>query len=343
LTPDPSVGPALVTGAAGFVGSHVADALLARGVPVRALVRKTTDRRFLDGGRVRLVEGDVCDASAAGEDALARAAEGCDWVVHAAGITQARALDEYARVNAEGSARAARAAVRAGAKRFVLVSSQAAGGPSFEDRPRDETDEDAPVSAYGRSKLDGERLAREALGAAAAPDRAAPELVVVRPPSVYGPRDRAFLELFRLVDRGVVPAYRPDRQQVSLVHARDLAKGIVLAAEKGGAGRTYYLTDGRPTTSAGVIDAIARALGKKPLRLDIPSGMLEAAVWAAEAFARATGRPARITRERLAEWTGLRWTLSDARARAELGYTPTIALEAGIEETAHWYRTAGWI
>jgi nucleoside-diphosphate-sugar epimerase len=227
----------------------------------------------------------------------------------------------------------------------VLVSSQAAGGPSPADRPRDETDPDAPVSAYGRSKLDGERQAREALdgGAGATVQATAPDLLVVRPPSVYGPRDRAFLELFKLVLRGVVPLHRAREQQVSLVHARDLAEGTVLAAERGGAGRAYYLTDGRPTTSAGVVDAIASALGKNPLRLDIPSGMLQVAVWAAETLANATGRPARITRERLAEWTGMRWTLSDARARAELSWAPRIELQAGIEETAAWYRTAGWI
>ncbi len=343
MIPDPTARPVLVTGAAGFVGSHVVDALLARGRTVRALVRKTTDTRFLDKTRVSFAEGDVGDATPEGEDALARAAEGCTDVIHAAGITQALAIADYARINADGSARAARAAARAGVERFVLVSSQAAGGPSPVDRARDESDEDQPLSAYGRSKLEGERLARKTLGEAGAPDRSAPELVVVRPPSVYGPRDKAFLELFRLVKSGLVPAHRPAQQQVSLIHARDLAAGSVLAVEKGAAGRTYYLTDGRPTTTAAVIDAIAHVLGKKPLRLDIPSGMLEAAVWAAEAFSAATGRPARVTRERLAEWKGMRGTLSDARAREELGYRPTIELDPGMEETAQWYRTAGWI
>lgn len=331
----------LVTGGAGFVGSHLVDALTARGHDVRVLVRPTTDRRNLDPARVTFVAGDVADPSGAAQEALAAAATGAAVVYHAAGITQASSAEQFERVNAGGAERMAVAAARAGVRRFVLVSSQAAAGPNPGPEPRTETDPDRPVGAYGRSKLLAEqrvaRVAKEAAGGRGL------EVVTIRPPAVYGPRDRAFLTLFRLVRGGVVPLHAPGAQTLSLIHAKDLAEGLVGAAGNGTSGALYYLTDGTPVTSARLVDEIARALGKKPLRLDVPKRMLEAVVAAAEAWARATGRPARVTRERLADWIEPRWTLSDARARKEFAYAPHIALEAGIEETALWYRNAGWI
>ena len=332
-------GEVLVTGGAGFVGSHVVDALLARGERVRVLVRATTDRSFLAGKDVTFVAGDVGDESAAGEEALHRAAAGTALVVHAAGITQAPRPGDFARVNERGTARMARAAAAAGVPRLLFVSSQAAGGPSPEGRAREESDPDAPLSAYGVAKKAGEEAARAILAGAGG----GTSLVIVRPPAVYGPRDRAFLELFRLVRRGIVPLHRADRQWVSLVHAGDLAQAILLAAARGGAGSTYYVTDGAPRTSASIVDAIAAALGCRPWRLDVPEGALRTLVGLAESWATWTGTPARLTRERLLEWTAPRWTLSDAKARHELGFTPQIAFKQGIEETAAWYRSAGWI
>jgi len=326
--------PVLVTGAAGFIGSHLVDALLARDVPVRALVRPTSDRRWLDPARVTFMLGDVGESEH--EDALARAALGCAAVYHAAGITQGDA-GAFARVNAQGARRMARAAARAGVTRFVLVSSQAAGGPTRGERPRREDDPDAPVGAYGESKLEGERLAAEVL------DGSGTSLVTVRPAAVYGPRDAAFVLLFKLVARGIVPLPGGSRQRLSLVHAHDLAPGILLAHERGRPGARYYLAAGPPVTTAHLVDTICQSLGRKALRFDVPSVMLRAAVSVAEALARASGRPARLTRERLADWLEPNWTVDDARARAELGYAPRIALEAGIAETAAWYRSAGWI
>jgi len=321
--------PVLVTGAAGFVGSHLVDALHARGVPVRALVRPETDRRWLSN--VQFALGDVGDPR--GEDALVRAASGCDLVYHVAGITQAKTKGAFTRVNAEGAGRMARAAALAGVPRFVLVSSLAAGGPARAGRPRTEGDPDTPVGAYGQSKRAGEVHATEAFG----------PVVTVRPPVVYGPRDAALAILFRMADRGFLPLPGGIAQRLSLVHAMDLAQALVLAGERAPAGARYYVASGPPVTSGHLADAIGRALGRKPLRFGVPSVMLKAAVGCAEAWAKATGRPVRLTRERLADWTEPDWTVDDTRARTELGYAPARDIEAGMAETAAWYRSMGWI
>jgi len=319
--------PVLVTGAAGFVGSHLVDALLARDVPVRALVRPETDRSWLDASRVSFVPASLDD-----EDSLARAADGCEAVYHVAGITQARRPGDFQRVNADGCGRMARAALRAGVQKFVLVSSLAAGGPA-PGHPRSETDPDRPVGAYGLSKNEGEVQASGAF----------PHVVTVRPPLVYGPRDKAIVLLFRLALRGVLPLPGGERQRLSLVHAQDLAQALVLAGERGAAGDRFYVASGPPVLTGELADRIGDAVGRKPLRFGVPSVMLKAAVGCAEAWARATGRPVRLTRERLADWTEPDWTVDDSRARTVLGYAPRFDIAQGIAETAAWYRSAGWI
>jgi len=165
----------------------------------------------------------------------------------------------------------------------------------------------------------------------------------VRPPGVYGPRDKAFLRLFRLIQAGFAPLPGGPGQQVSLVHAKDLAAGLLLAAERGRPGERYYLASGPPVTAGELVDEIARTLAKKPLRVSVPLGMLQGAAGVLEAWARMRAQPPSITRERVKDWAAGRWTVDDAKARAELGYAPAVALSQGIKETTAWYRTAGWI
>jgi nucleoside-diphosphate-sugar epimerase len=320
------------------VGSHLVDHLVAGGTRVRVLVRSTTDLRFLEGGAVDLVHGDVADAGPAAADALARAVDGCDTVFHVAGVVRAASRAAYERVNAEGARRVAHAAARAGVRRLLLVSSQAAAGPTATERPRDESDADSPVTTYGESKLAGERAVAEAT-------RGTPtEVVIVRPPAVYGPRDRAFLVLFRSVAMGFLPLHSgARRQRFSLVHVRDLARGIALAAERAPAGTVYFLTDGGQHAPLEVADAIAAAVGRRPLRLFIPQAALLALAWASEMAEKVSGRAGFLSRERVAQWTAPRWTISDARARREIGYEPTWDVVSGAKETAAWYRQAGWI
>lgn len=327
----------LVTGGAGFVGSHVVDALLGAGASVRVLVRASTNRQFLDPRRVEFRDGDLSGESDADFERLVAALSGCATLYHVAGVVTSARKSDYERVNVEGAARVARAAAAAGVRRVLLVSSQAAAGPSGPAAPRAESDPEAPMTAYGRSKLAGERAVR------AVADAGGLELVVVRPPAVYGPRDRAFLGLFKLIGLGIVPLHAAAAtQRISIVHAADLARGIVLAAERAPAGGVYFLTDGAEHTAAAIANAIARALGKRPAFITIPRPLLEAAAWGAEIGERVTGRAAMLTRERLRQWTVPYWTISDVRARAEFGYAPERDLVAGMAETAAWYRARRW-
>ena len=183
----------LLTGATGFLGAHVARALLARGWTVRALVRGGPSRiSELARSGVGVVPGDLSP-----QTDLAAAAAGADAIVHLAGVTKARTLEEYREVNARGTERLARGARRTAPDAlFLLVSSQAAAGPARDGRPVAEEDPPRPVSWYGLSKREGEEaLAREWPGTR----------VVIRPSVVFGPGDRGLLVLFRAAARGVLP------------------------------------------------------------------------------------------------------------------------------------------
>ena len=320
----------LVTGASGFVGSHTAENLAAHGWTVRALVRTTSSRRWLESFPHEVAFADVRD-----DARLAEACRDCDAVVHAAGITNARRTAEYFEVNAAGTQRLWRGARQAGVGRFLFVSSLAAGGPSRDGVLRDETTPPAPISAYGRSKLEGERIVLEA--------GSGPAAVVVRPPAVYGPRDPDVLTLVRFAKSGYFPMTLRGRRQASMVYATDLAEGMRLALEKGPAGRVYYVTDGAVHDLPEVAAAMGRALGRRVRAVSVPAAVLTAAALGGELWNRLRPTPAALNLDRARQFGAGEWTASDRRARDELGYASQYDLERGLTETIAWYRRIGWI
>jgi len=322
--------PALVTGANGFLGSHLADLLLTRGYAVRCLVRRTGNLRWLTGKPVDLVYGDFDREAALGE-ALA----GVGTVFHLAGATRAPNEDEYMRVNRDGTRRLAEAAGAAGATRFVLVSSLAASGPSHPGRPNREEDPPAPTSAYGRSKLAGEMAVEEA---------AQIPWTVVRPSAVYGARDVDFPKLFRLVKRGLAPEFTGARQEISAVDARDVVDGILAAAEcEAAAGRVYFLTHPEILSWRRVGEIAARALGRPYRRIPIPLGLLPSLAGLAGLAGRLTGRPNELPADRVADLRAPSWSCSPERAAGDFGFRPRFDAEHGIPDAVRWCVGAGWL
>jgi nucleoside-diphosphate-sugar epimerase len=323
---------ALVTGASGFVGSHVADALLGHGARVRCLLRATSSRRWLEGKPVELAEGDVTRAAG-----LDEALRGVDWIVHAAGLTHAPTPAEFHRANAEGTRNLIDAALRMAPapRRFVYISSQAAAGPSPSGAPVVEGDPPRPVSAYGESKLAGERLVMDAR------DRL--PVTTIRPPTVYGPRETVLLKYFRAIRHHVRP-YLGSARPFSIVYAPDLAAAVLAAlhAERA-AGQVYFVGGPDVTGYREMGDAIAAALGTWAVRLPIPSLVLAAGALVAEAAASWTGREPFLTRAKVREVLAGDWIVSSRKIREELGWAPATSLTDGVRATAAWYREAGWV
>lgn len=321
----------LLTGANGFVGSHVLDLLRARDVPVAVLLRKTSNTRFIEG---HLPHVDVHYGALTDPDGLRRAMAGATHVVHCAGKTKALRASEYYEANQRGTRNVVDAAGD-DVQRIVYVSSLAAAHPATADTPAREDDPPAPVSDYGRSKLAGEVELRE---------NCRRQFTILRPSAVYGPRDADFLKLFRAVRHHVMPLIGGGRQQLSLIYVEDLAEAVVhCLCAPGAAGRVYNVASPEVVTSGELLREVARQMGTWTVPLRLPTCMIWPAALAREALSHLTGKPDILSRQKYRELRAPGWVCDTTRLREEVGFTAPTALAAGIAAALGWYRQAGHI
>jgi len=319
-----------VTGASGFIGRALANLLAERGHAVRAVLRPGADDTGLTPA-VRRLTGSWDDPAF-----LARAVAGTRAVVHLAGAVRARSAGAFIRVN-QGLTRALARAVRAAAPDAALlhVSSQAAGGPCAEPPGLDESRPPAPVSDYGRSKLLGEA---EALDLA----RERP-VAVVRPSMVYGPGDRAFVPLYRLAGRGILPVPGNAGQPLSIVQVEDLTAGLAQALESLAHGRLasgsiYYLDGPEHADWRRYAISLGRALGRNVRPVALPLPLLRLAALG-NGLLDLLGLPAsHLTLDKLREAGQPGWLCSHARAARDFGYAPRLDLDQGLAQTVAWCR-----
>jgi len=329
----------LVTGANGFIGSHLANSLLALGHEVTCLVRKTSRIDLIASLPVRLVHGDVTD-----RDSLAVPIAGSDVVYHMAGCTRALRVAEFFRINEEGARNVAGVcAEQASPPVLVHVSSLAAAGPAVGSQLRTEADEPAPVSNYGRSKLAGER--------AIEPFAEQIPITIVRPPIVLGAASRELVPLLRPIARcGVHVVTGLGRQRVSLIHIDDLISLLILAAERGerircdsATGRYFAACEEHPTY-AELGQMIGRALGRERVMvLPSPPRMVWVVATVNEAISRIRRRPAVLNFDKAREARAGSWICSPQAAADELGFAVAAPLAERLQQTAEWYRQEGWL
>ena len=320
---------AALTGGTGFVGGHLAEALVARGTAVGALVRSPARCERLRALGARLVEGGLDD-----EAALAKLVKGRDVVFHVAGLVAARSAADFLRANRDGARRVAEAAAREGVGRLVLVSSLAVTGPSPAGGAVDESSGPGPLTAYGRSKQAGEEAVR---------DTGVP-VTIVRPPAVYGPRDHAFLTVFRTARHGVVPLLGSGAQEVTLVHARDLAEALVAAAAaRAMLGHVYHAGHAAPVSQRRLAEAVGEAVGRRVRFVRLPGPLVRGALGVAGAVARGLGEAPLLDGDKARELLATGWVCSSAALRRDAGWEAATALEEGLAGTARAYREAGWL
>ena len=319
-----------LTGGTGFVGSHVADALLAAGFRVRALVRRPEDVAWLKGTGVDLVKGDVRDPAT-----LPDFVRGAVAVVHVAGKTSARSEAEYMAANAGGSQNVAAAVrERAPGAHFVLVSSQAAGGPSADGEPVRASDAPRPVSAYGRSKLAGEEAVRKAPGLA---------FTILRPGAVYGPRETAIRDLFVAASKGWVPVLAGGLPRIQMVFAEDVAAAVCGALARGGRGETFFVAHPEVLDYRRIAETLGGLPTKRPLMLPIPGAVIRAAGFLAGALSGLGKGPPVFNAEKANEMLQSAWLCDVSDAQVALGQPFRTDFASGARRTWDWYLERGWL
>ncbi|GAB5537585.1 MAG: NAD-dependent epimerase/dehydratase family protein [Rubricoccaceae bacterium] len=326
---------AFVTGGTGFVGSHLVEELLRRGVQVRALVRASP--KWIEGLDVELVTGDLHDTNA-----LANGVDGAQYVYHVAGLTRARDQETLDAANVNGTLVLLETLRQhaSDVQKVLVTSSLEAMGPNRltpdgSALPAIETDVPEPISMYGRSKARMEAEIQKQFSDL--------PVVIVRPPAVYGPREADIFEIVKGASRGLFAVVgRSDVPRLSLVHVRDLVRGMVELAESDGTTGETYFVGTRGYSWDEVRQAMERALGRRSLRLPVPSALIGAAGALAEVAGRATGSLPPLTRDK-AEAAKHTWICASSKAEAAVGYAPEIGLGEGMAETVSWYRDAGWL
>jgi nucleoside-diphosphate-sugar epimerase len=315
----------LVTGATGFVGSHVTQAFVEAGYEVLCGLRATSDPRWISNFAVELALLDL-----ARPESLFRAVKDVDVIVHAAGLVKARQRSDYHLVNAEGTRRLAAAAADAGVRRFVLISSLAARGPDSVTRDG----RDHPASTYGRSKLEAEESLR-AFGEQM-------EIVALRPAGVYGPRDTELLSLFKVARSGwlILPS-GPDVLQP--VYASDVARAALVSARKLVGFGPYPVAEASRYTWQDAVKGLEQALGRPIRAVRLPATVFKLMGRVAEKTAELCDAVP-VFDERQAQDVAVHtWTCDPSTTERALGWRAEVRLFEGLERTTRWYRTEGWI
>ncbi len=321
-----------LTGGAGFVGSHVAEELVGRGYDVNCLLLPGERKTWIEGLPLRLFTGSITDRTS-----LAPFLEGCTAIVHVAGLTRARSEDEFMAVNAQGSVNLVEAALALsdGPRQIIAMSSLAAAGPAPEGRCLDEDDPIRPLTPYGRSKAELERRLRLYEGTITS--------TFIRAPGVYGPRDRDFLQYFRLIRRGF-RIVTGGRSVMSILYVKTLARALVDCIRNPAAyGQVFYIADRGEYDWDELSEMMESALGARTLRIAVPDWAAAAAAAVCDAVSPFMRRPPLLNRHKITEMRQKRWVVSTAKAERLLGFAPSISTAAAMAETALWYRENNWI
>jgi len=326
-------GRVLITGASGFVGYHLIEEALGKGLEVYAAVRRSSQVDHLRDLPVTFTYPDFADLKSLRADLEMHQ---YDYIIHAAGITKALHRKEYDLVNAEYTRNLGQAIceTQLPLKKFVFISSLAAVGPSPNGHPITEHDPAHPVTPYGKSKLLAE-LYLSTLYAL--------PIIVLPPTAVYGPRDRDLFIVLKAISRGIEPYIGRKDQSLSFIYVKDLAAATLDALRSGITRKAYNVSDGVPYNRYALADISKAILHKQTLRIHLPGALVRVMALAQETVGRLRGQMPALNLDKLPELTASNWSCSIDHIREDLGFVPRYTFETGLTETIRWYKEQQWL
>ncbi|ANI90474.1 hypothetical protein A9P82_14975 [Arachidicoccus ginsenosidimutans] len=313
----------LITGANGFVGSHLVEMALQKGYKVFAAVRKSSNLDALKGLNISYVYPDYFN-----EEKLIELLKenNITHIAHVAGTTKAKTQNDYNKSNAQLSVNLANAALQANKdlQKFVFVSSLAAMGPSENNELITENSVAHPITFYGKSKLLSEQ---ELTKINSLP------LISLRPTAVYGPREKDLLMIIQMVKKGWELYIGKAPQQLTFIHVTDVCNAIILSLESGKNGGAYILTDGNNYDRYEFANIAKNILHKKTIKLHIPNSLVTSGVtYMEKLFPR---RNSILNKDKLQELTS-GWQCNIDKVKEDLGFTPEYNLQSGLQQTIDW-------
>ncbi len=323
-----------LTGASGFLGSHILDLLCAYRFDVTLLLRSSSNTRFI-ADRLSAVEvhyGSLDDVSL-----LKFAMQKSEVVIHCAGKTKALSAADYEKINHLGTRNvvAAANACRNSIQHVVHISSLSVSGPGVIDRPAEEADPPRPISAYGRSKMRGENALMQ--------DCRVP-WTILRPGAVYGPRDVDFFKIFQIIKRRFMPLFNGGKQALNLLYVQDMAKAVQRCLGRPEAwGKIYHVAAEPPCTNEDLFSEIATQMGIHPVRLSLPFVTLYPLCLIQEILSQLTRRPSILSFEKISEIHAPGWVCATERIRRDLNFVAATRIAEGVGLTLAWYQKQGWL
>jgi dihydroflavonol-4-reductase len=324
---------AVVTGANGFVGSHLVDYLLEKNYNVRCIVRKSSNLKWLKDKDVEIFDCGLKD-----KDGLRKAFSKAEYIYHVAGVVKSKKPEGYFEGNVETTRTLLETALefKDSIKRFLIVSSQTASGPSQLSKPVNEDSPCNPITTYGRSKFAQEELAKTFMETL--------PITICRAPAVYGDRDTEIFIFFQTFSKGLMTSIGLNDKQVSLIHVTDLVRGLYLAAVSEKAiGQIYFITSLKYYTWKEVGEVTSKVMNKKPLKVKVPHFIVYIIAAIAQFFSLFSSKAATLNIEKAKDITQPAWICDYRKAFNDLGFKEELTLEEGIRRTVDWYRKMKWI